>query len=164
MRLSVALRLLPALFLGACLSGTTTEPVIPVPIDCSTLATNLAAADTTLTTLPDGLRYRDQTAGTGATVAVGQILSVHYSGCRVPDGLKFDENNNANPPLTFLVGDTGPNALIKGFDEGVVGMKVGGRRQLVIPPSLAYGSAGAGNGIIPPNATLVFTVDAVATR
>jgi FKBP-type peptidyl-prolyl cis-trans isomerase len=161
MRLSIVLRLLPAVALGACLSGTTTETVVGTPIDCSALATDLTGQSSTLTTTSDSLKYRDVTVGTGATVANGQILSVHYSGCRAPDGLKFDENNDASPTLDFQVG---AGALIKGFEEGVVGMKVGGRRQLVLPPALAYGSTGAGNGAIPPNATIVFTIDAVATR
>jgi FKBP-type peptidyl-prolyl cis-trans isomerase len=161
MRLSIILRLLPALALGACLSGTTTETVAGTPIECSALAMDLAGQDGTLTATSDGLKYRDVTVGTGATIATGQILSVHYSGCRAPDGLKFDENNDANPTLDFQVG---AGALIQGFEEGVIGMKVGGRRQLVLPPALAYGATGAGNGAIPPNATIVFTIDAVATR
>ena len=75
--------------------------------------------------------------------------------------MKFDQNSEPQAALTFQVGATPPQ-VIAGFDEGMIGMKVGGRRQLVIPPNLAYGATG--NGSIPPNATLVFTVDLVATQ
>ena len=81
---------------------------------------------------------------------------MHYSGC-LTSGLKFDESANIDPPYIFIVG--GAQRPIAGFDEGVVGMKVGGRRQLVIPPSLGYGATA--NGPIPANSTLVFTVDAI---
>jgi peptidylprolyl isomerase len=148
----------PFVFAG-CLSGTTTESNSGTPIDCATLATSLASAEPTLTTTASGLKYRDQTVGTGVAVAAGQTVRIHYSGC-LTSGAKFDENNNASPPLQLVVGDT---AVIKGFTEGLIGMKVGGRRQLVIPPSLGYGATGNG-AAIPPNSTLVFTVDLVAAQ
>jgi len=162
MRSSRLLALLsPFVVFTACLNGSDTTSVQPGPsIDCATLATGLAAADSTLTVTPSGLKLRDQTVGTGATVNAGQLVAVHYSGC-LTSGVKFDENSDAQSPLAFRVGLTPPQ-VIKGFDEGMIGMKVGGRRQLVIPDSLAYGSTG--NGSIPPNATLVFTVDLVATQ
>ena len=147
--------LLGAALLVACNSGTT-EPV-PV-LDCATLATTLSASASSLTTLPDSLRYRDQVVGTGATVAAGQTLTVQYAGC-LTDGTKFGASDATQPTLTFKVG---AGQLIKGFDEGVVGMKVGGRRQLVIPPSLGYGSTAVGP--IPANSTLVFTIDALAVQ
>jgi FKBP-type peptidyl-prolyl cis-trans isomerase len=147
----------------ACLSGSEsiTTAKQGTPIDCATLATGLDAAAPTLTTTASGLKYRDVTVGTGATVNPGQLVAVHYSGC-LTSGVKFDENNDADTPLPFRVG-ANPLQVIAGFDEGVVGMKVGGRRQLVIPDSLAYGATGA-PPTIPPNATLVFTVDMIATQ
>jgi peptidylprolyl isomerase len=142
-----------------CLSDNVTEPPARIPIDCETLATSLTASEASLTTTESGLKYRDQTVGTGATIASGQSLAIHYSGC-LTDGTKFDKNTNTESPLVFTVGS---GQLIQGFDEGVVGMKVGGRRQLVIPPELAFGELGSPPAI-PPNATLVFTVDALAVQ
>lgn len=139
---------------SACLRSSAFE--VGVPLNCSSLASALEANASTLTTTSSGLRYRDEVVGTGATVATGQRVSVRYAGC-LTNGSRFDSNEAPQPLLEFRVG-TG--AVIRGFDEGVVGMKVGGRRQLVIPPNLAYGSTGAG-GVIPPNATLVFTIEAV---
>ena len=161
MRPSRLLVLLSPIAFTACLNGSETISTPQgTPIDCATLATGLTAAEPTLTTTASGLKLRDQTVGTGATVNAGQLVAVHYSGC-LTSGVKFDENTDAQNALTFRVGLTPPQ-VIKGFDEGMIGMKVGGRRQLVIPDSLAYGSTG--NGSIPPNATLVFTVDLVATQ
>ncbi|HTK47702.1 MAG TPA: FKBP-type peptidyl-prolyl cis-trans isomerase [Gemmatimonadaceae bacterium] len=151
----------PALLFVACLGNDTiTNPILGTPIDCETLATTLAASEPTLTTTASGLKYRDQLVGTGPTVAAGQRVAVRYSGC-LTDGTKFDERNDAAPALLFTVSAT-PLQVIPGFDEGVIGMKVGGRRQLVIPPALGYGNVA--NGEIPPNSTLVFTVDLVATQ
>jgi peptidylprolyl isomerase len=163
MRSSRLLVLLLPLAFTACLSGSEsiTTAKQGTPIDCATLATGLDAAAPTLTTTASGLKYRDVTVGTGATVNPGQLVAVHYSGC-LTSGVKFDENNDADTPLPFRVG-ANPLQVIAGFDEGVVGMKVGGRRQLVIPDSLAYGATGA-PPTIPPNATLVFTVDMIATQ
>jgi peptidylprolyl isomerase len=144
---------------AACLPDQSVGPGVErIPIDCETLATSLTASEPTLTATSSGLKYRDQTIGTGATVTTGQIVSVHYSGC-LTSGLKFDENTNTDLPLRFR---TGSQDLIKGFDEGVIGMKVGGRRQLVIPPSLGYESTP--RGAIPANSTLVFTVDVIAAQ
>ncbi|HEY2067727.1 MAG TPA: FKBP-type peptidyl-prolyl cis-trans isomerase [Gemmatimonadaceae bacterium] len=148
----------PMLGAAGCLSTTALPDRIA--IDCETLATSVAASAPSLTTTASGLQYRDVTVGTGPTVVNGSIIGFHYSGCLVPSGTKFDENTNVDPLAVVQVGST---QTIPGFNEGVVGMNAGGRRQLVIPPELAYGAAGAkdasGNVIIPPNATLVFTVD-----
>jgi peptidylprolyl isomerase len=155
------LGLLSPLAFTACLSGTeTVTGNNGTPIDCATLATDLTGAEPTLTTTASGLKYRDQIVGTGATVSSGTTVRIHYSGC-LTTGQKFDENNDADPrgPLQFVVGDT---AIIKGFTEGIIGTKVGGRRQLVIPPNLGYGASA--NGPIPPNSTLVFTIDLVAAQ
>jgi peptidylprolyl isomerase len=101
-----------------------------------------------------GLQYEDTTVGTGAEAAAGQRVSVHYSGT-LEDGKKFDSSRDRGKPFQFTLG---AGQVIKGWDEGVAGMKVGGQRRLVIPPELGYGSRGAG-GVIPPNATLVFDVE-----
>jgi peptidylprolyl isomerase len=110
--------------------------------------------DPELTTTPSGLKYKDLTVGTGATAAKGKTARVHYTGWLV-DGTKFDSSLDRNEPFEFPVGG---GRVIKGWDEGVAGMKVGGKRRLVIPADLGYGASGAG-GVIPPNATLVFEVE-----
>jgi FKBP-type peptidyl-prolyl cis-trans isomerase len=156
------LLLLPVLGAAGCLNTTAPDRI---PIDCETLATSVAASDPSLTTTASGLKYRDVTVGTGPTVVSGSVIGFHYSGCLVPSGTKFDENTNVDPLAVTQVGST---STIAGFNEGVVGMKAGGRRQLVIPPELAYGAQGAtdasGNVVIPPNSTLVFTVDLVQVQ
>jgi FKBP-type peptidyl-prolyl cis-trans isomerase FkpA len=107
---------------------------------------------------PTGLYTRDLTVGTGDTAASGQNVSVHYTGW-LPDGTEFDSSRGMDP-FEFTLG---AQQVIPGWDEGVAGMRVGGRRQLVIPPDLAYGPSGAG-GVIPPNATLVFDVELLGIR
>jgi FKBP-type peptidyl-prolyl cis-trans isomerase len=106
------------------------------------------------TTTPSGLQYQDVERGFGDTAKAGKQVSVHYTGY-LTDGTKFDSSLDRKQPFTFALG-TGQ--VIKGWDEGVAGMQVGGRRKLMIPPELGYGTRGAG-GVIPPNATLVFDVE-----
>jgi FKBP-type peptidyl-prolyl cis-trans isomerase len=106
------------------------------------------------TTTPSGLQYWDIVVGTGATAAPGNSVKVHYSGF-LTTGAKFDSSRDRGEPFSFPLG---AGQVIKGWDEGVAGMKVGGQRQLRIPPELGYGAAGAG-GAIPPNATLIFDVE-----
>lgn len=105
-------------------------------------------------TTPSGLKYYDFTVGEGAEATRGSDVTVHYRGW-LTDSTQFDASYDRDRPFTFTLG-TGQ--VIRGWDEGVVGMKVGGERQLVIPPELGYGSSGAGNDI-PPNATLIFEVE-----
>ena len=109
-------------------------------------------------TTASGLQYEDTVPGTGASAVAGQQVSVHYTGWLYNDGVKgakFDSSKDRNEPFEF---DLGRGSVIKGWDEGVQGMAVGGKRLLVIPPALGYGARGAG-GVIPPNATLMFEVD-----
>jgi FKBP-type peptidyl-prolyl cis-trans isomerase len=100
------------------------------------------------------LIIEDLTVGNGATASAGQSVSVHYTGW-LTDGKKFDSSVDRNDPFEFRLG---AGQVIPGWDQGVAGMQVGGKRKLTIPPELGYGSRGAG-GVIPPNATLVFEVD-----
>ena len=123
----------------------------------ASLALVLAVAKTV--TLPDGLKYTDLKVGHGAVAKAGSQAVVHYTGT-FPDGKKFDSSRDRNEPFTFAVGG---HQVIKCWDEGVAGMRVGGRRKLVCPPSLAYGERGAG-GVIPPNATLDFDVELLAVK
>jgi FKBP-type peptidyl-prolyl cis-trans isomerase FkpA len=104
-----------------------------------------------------GLKYEDLVDGDGEQAAAGQRVSVHYTGWLL-DGEKFDSSLDRNQPFDFSLGK---GMVIQGWDEGVAGMKVGGKRRLTIPPQLGYGQRGAG-GVIPPNATLVFEVELLA--
>jgi FKBP-type peptidyl-prolyl cis-trans isomerase FkpA len=104
--------------------------------------------------MPDGLKYADDSVGTGAEAQAGKTVVVHYTGW-LTDGTKFDSSRDRNQPFSFPLGR---GQVIKGWDEGVAGMKVGGKRTLTIPPDLGYGARGAG-GVIPPNATLKFEVE-----
>jgi FKBP-type peptidyl-prolyl cis-trans isomerase len=106
------------------------------------------------TTTSSGLQYWDIVPGTGATAAPGSMVKVHYTGF-LTTGEKFDSSRDRGEPFSFPLG---AGQVIKGWDEGVAGMKVGGQRQLRIPPQLGYGASGAG-GVIPPNATLIFDVE-----
>ncbi len=112
-----------------------------------------------LETTPSGLQYVDLKPGTGATPQPGQTAVVHYTGT-LADGKVFDSSKSRGQPFTFVLGR---GQVIKGWDEGVATMKVGGTRKLVIPPDLAYGARGAGD-VIPPNATLTFEVELLEVR
>lgn len=101
-----------------------------------------------------GLQYVDLVEGTGALPQARQRVTVHYTGT-LEDGTKFDSSRDRGRPFSFTIG---VGQVIKGWDEGVMSMRVGGRRMLTIPPELGYGSRGAG-GVIPPNATLIFDVE-----
>ena len=106
------------------------------------------------TTSPTGLIVEEVVVGAGALAASGQSVKVHYTGW-LTDGTKFDSSKDRGDPFVFPLG---AGQVIKGWDEGVQGMKVGGTRKLTIPPALGYGARGAGR-VIPPNATLVFEVE-----
>jgi FKBP-type peptidyl-prolyl cis-trans isomerase len=107
---------------------------------------------------PSGLQYEDTTVGSGDTAKSGRRVKVHYTGWLYQNdqaGTKFDSSKDRGQPFEFALGG---GQVIKGWDEGVSGMQVGGTRRLVIPPHLGYGARGAG-GVIPPNATLLFEVE-----
>jgi peptidyl-prolyl cis-trans isomerase A (cyclophilin A) len=106
-----------------------------------------------------GLEYVEVEAGTGTQAVNGKMVSVHYTG-KLQDGKVFDSSIPRNEPITFKLG---VGQVIKGWDEGIALMKVGGKAQLIIPPDLGYGDRGAG-GVIPPNSTLIFDVELVDVK
>ena len=110
-------------------------------------------------TTPSGLGYIDEIVGDGDIAKAGQTVSVHYTG-KLKDGSKFDSSHDRKQPFSFPLG---AGRVIKGWDEGVAGMKVGGKRKLIIPADLGYGAKGAG-GVIPPNAELHFDVELLGVK
>lgn len=134
---------------------STIESSILVAQASSTEANDLMLEENqNVVTTPSGLQYVDVVEGTGATPQTGQKVSVHYTGT-LEDGTKFDSSHDRNRPFEFRIGQ---GQVIRGWDEGLSTMKVGGQRRLMIPPELGYGARGAG-GVIPPNATLIFDVE-----
>jgi peptidylprolyl isomerase len=114
-------------------------------------------------TTPSGLQITDTKVGTGAQPQTGQTCVMHYTGWLYQNGAKgakFDSSLDRGEPFEFAIGQ---GQVIKGWDEGVASMKVGGKRSLVIPPQLGYGARGAG-GVIPPNATLIFDVELLGVK
>lgn len=141
------------------------NPILAAPILVASADTSGSAAeenanvsdaesDLKYTETESGLKYTDVEVGTGATPQSGQTVVVHYTGT-LTDGTKFDSSRDRNSPFSFKIG-TGQ--VIRGWDEGLSTMRVGGQRQLIIPPDLGYGARGAG-GVIPANATLLFDVE-----
>lgn len=116
-----------------------------------------------MSTTPSGLQIEDTIIGSGDTATAGQQVTVHYTGWLYNNGVqgsKFDSSKDRRDPFVF---NLGAGMVIRGWDEGVAGMRVGGSRTLIIPPELGYGARGAG-GVIPPNATLKFDVELLAVR
>lgn len=114
-------------------------------------------------TLPSGLKYKDEVVGTGPEPKAGQQVTVQYTGWLDEGGKKgkkFDSSRDRNQPFTFTIG---AGQVIQGWDQGVMTMKQGGKRTLIIPPELGYGARGAG-GVIPPNATLIFDVELLGAK
>jgi len=156
------LLVLTALTAVACKDRPSPEAAPPETgapdISRTTFAPALGVDISAMTATPRGVWYRDLTVGTGDPVDAGKEVSVHYAGT-LPDGTPFDANGPAEAPLVFRI-DGGE--MIPGFDEAVRGMRVGGKRLVVIPPALGYGAQA--NGPIPANAILVFTIDLVSAR
>lgn len=111
-------------------------------------------------TTPSGLKYVDLVVGAGESPKPGQMVTVHYTGT-LENGTKFDSSVDRGQPYIFPIG---VGKVIKGWDEGVMTMKIGGKRKLIIPPDLGYGARGAGGGVIPPNATLIFEVELLGVK
>ncbi len=120
---------------------------------------NVQAGKEQVVTTPSGLQYVDLVTGNGKLANTGDMAVVHYTGW-LKDGTKFDSSKDRNKPFRFSL-EAGQ--VIKGWDEGVVGMKIGGTRKLIIPPDLGYGARGAGR-VIPPNATLTFEIELLDLR
>jgi FKBP-type peptidyl-prolyl cis-trans isomerase len=151
-------RLLTTLFAAALAAGCGSDSPTAVSIEQTTFAPSLGVDLASSTKLPSGLYYRDITVGTGASLASGQTVGMRYVGS-FANGEEFDSNPAPEPIFSFRLG---AGQVIKGWDLGLVGMKVGGRRQLIIPPELGYGANDYGP--IPGNSVLVFTVDAISAQ
>lgn len=150
-KLIIVLLLLVAVTIPACSQKETKSGSEQPAVGQATQAGQVAPAG--LITTPSGLAYQDLVAGSGPSPTAGKLVKVHYTGW-LQDGTKFDSSLDSGQPFEFPIG---AGQVIPGWDEGVMTMKVGGKRKLVIPPQLGYGTAGAG-GVIPPNATLTFEV------
>ena len=111
-------------------------------------------------TTASGLKYVDEVVGSGDKPRLGKSVTVHYTGW-LENGTKFESSVDRGQPYTFQIGI---GRVIRGWDEGVMTMKVGGKRRLIIPPQLGYGARGAGGGLIPPNATLIFDVELIDVK
>jgi FKBP-type peptidyl-prolyl cis-trans isomerase len=148
---SVTLAALGLFAASGCVQSQTAAPA----------AANTKKETSKMITTPSGLMYVDEVLGTGAEAKAGQTVTVHYTGWLLDEsavnkrGKKFDSSKDRGDPFQFPLGG---GRVIKGWDEGVQGMKIGGKRILTIPASIGYGARGAG-GVIPPNATLIFEVD-----
>ena len=153
---NVRIVMIAALVAAACTPEDTSVPD-PTSIEAASFASSLNVNLPSSTKLPSGMYIRDIAVGGGAAVASGQTLSMRYTGW-LSNGTQFDATGNG-APFTFRLG---AGQVIGGWDQGVAGMKVGGTRQLIIPPALGYGSRGTGP--IPGNAILVFTVEVVTAQ
>ena len=134
------------------------KPILTISVLLAVLAFAAFAQESKMTTTKSGLKYIDQKVGTGDTAVKGKPVQVNYTGWLYVDGkrgMKFDSSLDRNMPFDFILG---ARQVIAGWDEGVEGMKVGGKRELIIPPDLAYGSRAVG-GVIPANSTLDFEVE-----
>ena len=127
---------------AAAAAAPTPQPIAPEPV-------------------PGGLKITDEVVGTGPEAVAGKTVSVHYTGWLDSNHKEFDSSRSRNRPFEFRLG---AGQVIKGWDLGVQGMKVGGKRNLVIPPALGYGQMGAGNGLIPGGAVLVFDVELLEVK
>ncbi|XGB39185.1 MAG: FKBP-type peptidyl-prolyl cis-trans isomerase [Cyanobacteria bacterium LVE1205-1] len=144
-------------------SDSVSTSINPASLAQANLLTPNQSQSNTMTdnqiTTKSGLQYVDLIEGKGASPTTGNLVTVHYTGT-LTDGTQFDSSRDWGTPFKFKIGI---GQVIKGWDEGVASMKVGGRRKLTIPSALGYGSRGAG-GVIPPNATLIFDVELIAVQ
>src|SRR5580698_10338925 len=150
---------------GALMRAFTRRDTLTILATSATAAAAISSAHAqgNVITMPDGLKIIDVKAGTGASPKTGQTCVMHYTGWLYKGGVKgkkFDSSVDRNEPFEFAIGQ---GNVIKGWDEGVATMKVGGKRTLIIPPALGYGARGAG-GVIPPNATLMFDVELLGVK
>ena len=138
-----------------------TDPPTPDPTatDTPSPTTEVTSGSTSVVTTPSGLQYKDLIVGTGVRAKSGDTAFVHYTGW-LEDGTQFDSSVDRGVPLEFVIG---AGQVIKGWDEGVASMNVGGKRELTIPPELAYGDRSVG-GVIPAGSTLIFEVELVEIR
>lgn len=148
----------------ACTDAPAPPPAPPPPsaaepdLSAIAFAPALGVEVAAMSRTPGGALYRDLAPGTGEPVGAGKLVAIHYAGS-LPDGTPFDANGPSDPPYEFRLG---AGEVVPGFDQAVTGMKVGGKRQVVIPPALGYGARA--NGPIPANSVLVFTIDLVSAR
>jgi FKBP-type peptidyl-prolyl cis-trans isomerase FkpA len=157
-RFAVHAAIAAALMLGtAAFAAETTATA--TSSDKATSAAATEAKSATVKTLPSGIKYEDLVVGTGAEAVAGKKISVHYTGT-LENGKKFDSSRDRNQPFQLTLG---AGMVIKGWDEGLVGMKVGGKRKLTIPPDAAYGAAGR-PPVIPPNSILIFDTELIDVR
>ena len=156
MRRSSALVVLVVALLGGC--AKTIKPV--TRLESVTFAPALGVDLAASTRTPAGFYYRDLAIGTGPEAGSGDAVTVYYSGA-LATGEVFDGTKMNEPALAFRIGRGSPRP-IPGFEQGTIGMRVGGRRQIIIPPELGYGATGSGP--VPPNAVLVFTVELVRVK
>jgi len=147
-----------ALSLAAACGSDSTAPSAPT-IETTTFAPSLGIDLTTFTKNANGLYFKELVTGTGTLAQDGRQVGVRYKG-QLSDATVFDENPPPKALFSFLLGS---GQVVPGFDQGTRGMRVGGKRQVILPPSLGYGSRGSG-GSIPPNAILIFTIDLVTVQ